>query len=69
MDDQAEVTARVDLVASRGVTTDEINQAFLDGLDDDMYIGTDSQVVSASVSFPGVWVGTLWGGVGCKVCG
>ncbi|XP_072021221.1 uncharacterized protein [Amphiura filiformis] len=50
--DGAEVTARLDLVEATTFENSDIHQAFFDGLSNDMFLGSDSQVVSASVSFP-----------------
>ena len=49
----AEVTVRLDFLASTMVTNDEIRQAFLDGLNANMFLGSDSQVVSVNVSLAG----------------
>ncbi|XP_072047057.1 uncharacterized protein [Amphiura filiformis] len=51
--DGAEVTIRLDFTESATVEISDIEEAFLiDGLSDDMFLGSDSQVVSASVISP-----------------
>ena len=49
----AQVTARLDFQAASEVKNFEIEQAFLDGLIRNMFLGSNNQVVSSWVSAPG----------------
>ncbi|XP_072047055.1 uncharacterized protein [Amphiura filiformis] len=50
--DGAEVTVRLDFTESATVGNSDIQRAFLDGLSDNMFLGSDSKVISASVVSP-----------------
>ena len=49
----AQVTARLDFQAASEAKNFEIEQAFLDGLIRNMFLGSNNQVVSSWVSTPG----------------